>query len=421
MSRWLSLIVGAAVLARAGFLLLFGYTLSLQTSGYDAYAVNLTEGQGYTRFDDRSADSDLPPLYPFFLAPIYFLFGRDPIPVAVAQIGLDMLVMLLLYGIGRRVAGEAVGLLAAGFYGFYPYLLFQNLTLNDTGIFILLLVAGIWLAYRAADTRDWRYVAAMGAVFGLAALTKTLVMLILPMLAIIWWHQFGWRTAARWSLIGGLALLVVLTPWAIRNTRLHDTFVLVSTNGGSNLHQGNNPCVADYLARGWDAQWVDCLEKTPDGLSEVEADRWHREQAIDYLRDHPGEWLHLFGTKFLVLWSPAIMPYDVPAGAKLDDDAVLQYNTRTFQAARIIHLIYFTPLLVLGMIGLVMAWRNKLSVGLLVAPILTVTVAYLIFHPSTRYRSPADPFVFVLAAYAVSRWWVWIAPRLPVKAGVPTI
>jgi 4-amino-4-deoxy-L-arabinose transferase-like glycosyltransferase len=410
----LKLIVALAVVARIVFLLLFGHTLSLQTSGYDAYAVNLMEGQGYTRFDDRAGDSDLPPLYPFFLAGVYTLFGRDPIPVAVAQAGLDVLVMLLLYRIGRRFSGEIVGLLSAGFYGFYPYLLFQNLTLNDTGIFILLLVLGIWLAYRLKDTGCWPYAAALGVTFGLAALTKTLIVLMLLLLALLWWRESGWRTAARWSLIGGVALLAVLAPWALRNTRLHDTFVLVSTNGGSNLHQGNNACVADYLARGWDAQWVDCLGKVPNGLSEVEIDRWHREQAIHYLRDHPGDWLHLFGTKFVVLWSPAIMPYDVPPGAKLEDDTVLQYNTRTFQAARIIHLIYFTPLLALGIVGLILAWRAKLPVGLLVAPILTITMAYLVFHPSTRYRAPADPFVFILAAYAVSRLWVRIAPRLPI-------
>jgi hypothetical protein len=66
-------ILVATLLARAGFLLFFADTLSLQTSGYDDYAVHLLEGRGYTRFDDRSGDSDLPPLYPFFLAGTYAL------------------------------------------------------------------------------------------------------------------------------------------------------------------------------------------------------------------------------------------------------------------------------------------------------------------------------------------------------------
>ena len=162
--RWLILIILGAILGRVAFIGLFGHTLSLQTSGYDTYAVNLIDGHGYTRFADYHADSDLPPLYPFFLAGVYELFGRDPIPVALVQTGLDALVVLLVFWIGRRVAGEPVGLLAAAFYGFYPYLLYQNLTLNDTGMFILLLTAGIAAAYRVRDTRGWRWAVALGSV-----------------------------------------------------------------------------------------------------------------------------------------------------------------------------------------------------------------------------------------------------------------
>ena len=401
--RWLSLILLATVVGRAAFIVLFDHTLSLQTSGYDTYAVNVMDGRGFTRFEDRSADSDLPPLYPFFLVGVYTVFGRDPIPVAIVQIGFDVVTTLLLFWIGRRVAGETVGLLAGAFYGLYPYLLYQNLTLNDTGLFIFLLAAGIAACYRARDTGTWYWAAALGVCFGLGALTKTLIVLLLPLLAIWWWHEIGLRNAVRLSLAGGLAFALVVAPWTIRNTRLHGEFVFVSTNGGSNLHQGNNTCVADYLAHGWDAQWVNCLAAPPEGLSEVELDRWHRAQALAYLRDHPGDWPRLFWTKFWVLWSPVIMPYDLPPDPYLVDDAVLQYNSTAFQVARVIHVIYFAPLLLLGVIGLVMGWRAGLSIGPLVAVIFAITVTYLIFHPSTRYRSPADPFVFVLAAVAVTR------------------
>ncbi|NLF75272.1 MAG: glycosyltransferase family 39 protein, partial [Chloroflexi bacterium] len=249
--RWLGVIVLLAVAGRLAFIALFSDTLSLQTSGYDTYAVNVMEGRGYTRFDDRDGDSDLPPLYPFFLVGVYEVFGRDPVAVALVQIGLDVLTVLLIYWVGRRVAGERVGLLAAALYGLYPYLLYQNLTLNDTGLFILLLAAGIALAYRARDRRDWRGAALLGALFGLAALTKAFVLLMLPLLALWWWRQIGLRAAVRLALAAGVAAALVLAPWMIRNIRLHDAFVLISTNGGSNLHQGNNPCVADYLARGW--------------------------------------------------------------------------------------------------------------------------------------------------------------------------
>ncbi|MCL4238838.1 MAG: glycosyltransferase family 39 protein [Anaerolineae bacterium] len=406
--RWLAAILLVTVLGRVAFILLFDHTLSLQTSGYDIYAVNVIEGRGYTRFDDRAGDSDLPPLYPFFLIGVYKTLGRDPISVAVVQIGLDVLTALLLFWIGRRVAGEAVGLLATAFYGAYPYLLYQNLTLNDTGLFIFLLAASIAAAYRARDTRNWRWAAALGVACGLGALTKTLIVLILPLLALWWWRALGLRRAVMLGAASGIALLLVIAPWVVRNTRLHGELVLISTNSGSNLHQGNNACVADYLARGWDAQWVNCIELAPPELSETEADRWHREQALTYLREHPGEWPRLFWTKFWVLWSPVIMPYDLPPDPYLVDDAVLQFHTPAFEAARVVHALYFTPLLILGIAGLFLGWRDRRAIAPLAAVFVAITVAYLIFHPSTRYRSPADPFLFILAAYSVTRLWARI-------------
>jgi 4-amino-4-deoxy-L-arabinose transferase-like glycosyltransferase len=458
--RWLAVILLVTVLGRVAFILLFDHTLSLQTSGYDTYAVNVIEGRGYTRFDDRSGDSDLPPLYPFFLIGVYQTLGRDPIAVAAVQIGLDVLTVLLLFWIGRRVAGEieggvqnasgsvprpglphprsvsspcmervqaerseaggkvnasAVGLLAAAFYGVYPYLLYQNLTLNDTCLFIFLLTAGIAAAYRARDTRGLGWAVALGIAFGLGALTKTLVVLVLPLLALWWWWALGLRRAIALSAASGVALALVIAPWAVRNTRLHGELVLISTNAGSNLHQGNNACVADYLSRGWDAQWVNCIERAPADLSETEADRWHRQQALTYLREHPDAWPRLFWTKFWVLWSPVIMPYDLPPDPYLVDDAVLQFESTAFQVARVIHALYFTPLLALGIVGLWLSWRDRREVWPLVAVFVAITITYLIFHPSTRYRSPADPFVFILAAYALVR----LRPSLVRRVGLP--
>lgn len=399
----LLLILAVTALVRIAFLLLFAYTLSFQTSGYDTYATHLMDGRGYTRYDDRNADSDLPPLYPFFLVGTYTLLGRNPISVASVQIGFDLLTTLLLYLIGKRIKSAQVGLLSAVFYGLYPYLLFQNLTLNDSGIFILLLVLGIWLAYRARDTSHSRYAAALGVVFGLAALTKTFVIALMPLLGLWWYRQVGLRNSVRLSLASGIMLVAIIAPWVARNISVQGEFVLISTNDGSNFHQGNNACVADYLARGWDAQWVDCLEPEPSGLSEFEAARWHSQQAISFLLEHLSEWPRLFGTKLLVLWSPAITPSSVPPNIPLTENAVLLYQTPMFQLARIVHLLYFGPLLVLGLVGLIWAWHNELPIGPLVSVFVVITAVYVIFHPSTRYRSPADSFLFILSAYAVTQ------------------
>ncbi|NLF77217.1 MAG: hypothetical protein GX573_16090, partial [Chloroflexi bacterium] len=137
------------------------------------------------------------------------------------------------------------------------------------------------------------------------------------------------------------------------------------------------------------------------------------------LRENPGDWPRLFWTKLWVLWSPAIMPYDLPPDPYLIDDAVLQYHSTAFEAARVVHLATFGPLLLLGVAGLWSAWRRGLSIGPLVIVFVTITATYLIFHPSTRYRSPADPFVFILSAYAVTSLWDRIKTRRAERRTVP--
>jgi len=102
------------------------------------------------------------------------------------------------------------------------------------------------------------------------------------------------------------------------------------------------------------------------------------------------------------------MPYDLPPDPYLVDDAVLQFHTPAFEAARVIHALYFTPLLILGLGGLILGLRDRLEIAPLIAVFAAITVTYLIFHPSTRYRSPADPFLFILTAYSVTRLWARI-------------
>ena len=74
-------------------------------------------------------------------------------------------------------------------------------------------------------------------------------------------------------------------------------------------------------------------------------------------------------------------------------------------------------LLLLEIVGMVLGWRDKLKIGPLVAVLIVITLTYMVFHPSTRYRSPADPFAFVLAGYAVTYIGKWIGPHVPEKYG----
>lgn len=432
--RALTAILVLCFIGRVAFMTVFGDTLSLETSGYDAYAVNLLAGHGYTRFDDLRPDSDLPPLYAFFLAGVYAAFGRDAHAVAAVQVLFDLLTVTLVFLIGRRVFNARVGLLAAALTALYPYMLFQNLTVNDTALFTCLLALAVYLSYRALDganrgeatarrapTRSLgatQWAALTGAVIGVAALSKTFALLLVPLLG-LWLtlraarvRRLGWRRGLLLLAVSGVAAALVIAPWVARNVALHGQFVLISTNGGSNLHQGNNPCTAPYLRAGWDAQWTGhCWNPPPQGLTEVEMDRWHTEQALAFLVADVGRALDLFWVKLLALWSPTITPAAAPPELANELGLVLQYEGPAFQAARVVHLLYFGPLLALGGAGLIGALRARAAVFPLIAVFGVMTFTYVVYHPSTRYRMPLDPLLFILSAYALDRLWREAAAR----------
>ncbi|MCA9914530.1 MAG: glycosyltransferase family 39 protein, partial [Anaerolineae bacterium] len=190
----LALVLILAVLLRLIFLVLLADTLRFGDGAvhgsvaYDDLARNLLETGIYGR-TPGVADSVLPPLYSIILAGIYAVFGRGFVQIALFHILLDLLSIILLDQICRRLfrqavlwgvpAGEWVGTLAGLFYAAYPYLIFQNLTLNDTALWIVLLHSFVLLliVLRERPTFDrmtlvWAILA--GAVLGLATLTRAL-------------------------------------------------------------------------------------------------------------------------------------------------------------------------------------------------------------------------------------------------------
>ena len=62
----------------------------------------------------------------------------------------------------------------------------------------------------------------------------------------------------------------------------------------------------------------------------------------------------------------------------------------------------------LAIAGAWLSRREWRALSLLYFVQISQTLMYLLFHPSTRYRSPTDPLLFVFSAYALlclARWW----------------
>lgn len=441
-------LVGVLILCavvRIGALIAFPSVFAFNQTGavqgsdaYDIYARNLlaTGVYGYT---PGAPDATIPPLYSYALAVIYAIFGRGYWQVGLFHTALDMISIALLYQIGKRLmpSGERVGLLAGVLYALYPYLIFQNLTLIDTPLFMTLLYASalalVVLRERESfDTGTALVAVGGGIVFGLALLTRP-VIAPLAICALLWFlfRLNGRQTLARLAIFG-IAGLVVLMPWFARNYVVYQAFVPVANNSGMNFWFGNSRFTIPFLRAGYHTQWA-----TPD--QPVSADTRIGSgqlfaQSMDFLRQNPGQIPELLWVKFLAYWSINVFPArNPPPQTQLQLDAngnviavpnasglsaadpVTVYAQPLFdQIGRTIHILYFGTLFVLALIGIALTVRQWRLVSWLWLIQISMTAVYVIFIPATRYRVPTDPLLFLFSAYAIVA--ILIRPRMGKQA-----
>jgi 4-amino-4-deoxy-L-arabinose transferase-like glycosyltransferase len=412
------------------------------SGAYDTYARNLM-ATGHYGLTPGVSDALLPPAYSVALAGIYGAFGRSSLAVALWHISLDVLTIYAVFELGRRLfrgwgaaRAEAVGWLAGLFTAFYPYLVFQNLTLIDTPLFMALLY--LWLLMMVA-LRDRKRLSArtlvLGVLGGVVLGIGTLVRPALPPLAVLVAIWFLFRLPLGQAVLRLLpvaaASLLVLGVWAARSSQVYGEPVLLTINSGANFFQGNSPDTLAYLRAGYDVQWIggDLGGVTPNT---PESDRALMQQALAYLRANPGDLPELVWRKFAAHWSIDVFPYRNPAegeaprpdyqgdaqettrdgalalGGLPPGDPVAAYSGGLFdQVGRLVHMVYFGVLLALAVPGLVVSaglWRD---VALLWFVQLAMTAVYVLFHSSTRYRVPTDPALFLFSGAAL----VWLAGR----------
>jgi hypothetical protein len=449
LSHKLAVILSIAIVVRlAIFVALPGVFAFDQTGAihgseaYDTYAQNLLSTGVYGRIPSEP-DAQIPPLYSYALAGVYGLFGRGSLQVALFHTLLDCLSITMLYVTGKRLMpqGEWVGALAGLFYAVYPYLIFQNLTLIDTPFFMALLYAYVLLMVLlrerpALDRRTWALVALGGLVLGLAMLTRPIMPPLALFVAVWFLFRRGLMQTITRMLPVAVISLLVLVPWITRNYAVFDAFVPMTTTSGANFWQGNSEFTVPYFRAGYDVQWTSPELETED-LRSREADAERFALAFQYLRDNADKIPDLLWVKFLVHWSIDVAPRFNPAAGevpRLDyhgnvipdtddegdlelgglppDDPVGEYSTPLFdQIGRTVHRFYWGGLFLLGLVGIALTVRCWREVSLLWFIQISMTIIYVAFHSSTRYRVPTDPYLFLFSAYTLV--WLWDRIRKP--------
>jgi hypothetical protein len=405
-SFWLRL----GLIAAAGLVLRVAYVLALARdvggagdyAFYHSTANLLAEGHGFAdpfRFVESGGEVEPtaghPPLWPLLLSVASLAGATGEVSHKLVGCIVGAVVIVAIGVLARRIGGPRMGLLAAGLAAVYPNLIAADGALMSEalyGLFIVMaLLAAHWLAERAGPLSA----VTLGVIVGLAALTRSEALLLLPLLAAPIALAGPGRLAARAGRLAivCLATVVVLAPWTVRNVSAFDRFVLISTNDGSLLAGAN--CPDTYSGPEMGGWSFDCISSARPGEDDAErAARWRRE-GLEYAREHAGRLPMVVPVRILRTWD-LYKPRDQVRFAEGRHLTIVRIGVVWF--------FLLVPLAVLGFIAL----RGRVAPMLLLATPLMVTLTSALGYGVPRLRHAAELSLLVLAAAGIERfhgWW----------------
>jgi hypothetical protein len=336
------------------------------------------------------------PLYPAFLAIVYFFSGTEFSRFFAARIAqaiflgaplapLTYLVAKQLFPSNdeNRTKNEKAARISAWIVASYPMLLVYPLGLGTENPFFVLLLVSVFCLLSTIDKPTAPNFLLSGLFLGLTALTRSV---ILPFagLAILWvWFSLKQK---RGAVLIAVALTLTITPWMIRNTLLHQKLTTIETSMGYNLYLGYHPQGNGSFVFG------PSLDLLPI-LDDAERDKVGTQQAVEFIKDEPERFIPLavnrlgyfFGLEKRVLmyfYSNNIIGY-IPLPLLLAISAIL--------------LLPFVIIATSGAMGLsLLRWRpGHILLGLL---FVSYILPHVLILSEDRFHLALVPYVAILAA-----------------------
>lgn len=363
-------------------------------------ATSIYTGHGFSSpfFVPTGPTAWLPPIYPYLMVACMKLFGGYTAASAFAILACNSLFAALtvipVYFLARHLFAGRTARVAAWTWVLFPYSIdcsaerFWSDTLTCLAATFLW-----WQTLRLEKSREFSDWLLWGALAGVAAVISPVLLGPLPFLGL--WLMFRRRRTGRswfWPpLFSALVVVVLITPWTVRNYRAFHRFIPMKDNFWEEVHRGNN---------------ADTSDPAPDSTAPphcpAEYDQWvklgemgyldaKKAESLAFIRQHPAFCTWLTIHKVIFTWT---------GFWSLDPKFLADEPFHTP------NVFFTTAMTLLTLLGLRYAWRNGHGEAAfpLVLLLLTFPVVFYLTHPSMDYRHPLDPVLVILCCYGVVEW-----------------
>jgi len=369
---------------------------------YDAMAWNVAQGLGFTNRGFAVEESWVrrPPLFVFFVAAVYWIFGHSLFAARLAQCVLGTMLCAVTIALGAAVAPMRTVRRVAALAALYPYLVYYSGYLMSETLATLLFTSVLWVLARREP--DLRSSAGAGALLGLAALTRSSYLGFAgPLLFWLRDARGAWRPAMRCFATLVAAALLVIAPWLVRNYAVTGMVIPIQSTGVWGFYEYHlwfsqddfptfdftreDPSWREFEGR--NRQLFQKLKTIPP----VEQDAYFRKAAIDYVLEDPRRYLRSCFRKFIWLWRPSTR---ARAGEAVIEDPAFWLSIAVYFA--------WLPLFLMGL------WRLRSARAggrLLVWAVVYVTALHTFYwYGAPRFRFPIYPLLLIACCVALERW-----------------
>jgi 4-amino-4-deoxy-L-arabinose transferase-like glycosyltransferase len=380
---------------------------------YASVAEQLYEHQRFA-LPGAASPYDWSPGAPLFYAAVYYATGGvHPGAVRLVVALLGALTIVLVYLIGRRLAGPLAGLVGAALFAIYPVTIFFTGKLMSEPLATLTLAGAVLSFFWAGDRgRHWAAWALPGLLLGLTAFARPEYLAFILVFAVIALFRGGLVPA----IVLTLAFALPIVPWTLHVSSAEGRFVPISTGGGKALfigtylpgdglhldvkrellrqYEGRENIPATELSR---ISMTPLLNRVASKYPDLERDaalqKIGRENAERYLTEQPLEFAGMVVSKMWHMW------HGSGAAGRSTYGTIFQFTV-----------------LALGLAGLVLlAVRRRWEFFLIAALLAGVTVVGGLLLAGTRRNVTLMPLVMALAGITVfmllQRAWPRLASR----------
>jgi 4-amino-4-deoxy-L-arabinose transferase-like glycosyltransferase len=361
-----------------------------------------------------------PPGYPLFLHLLLEILGLDLHTAMLVQAAISGLLVLIVYGIGRRIATPRVALIAAGIVAFDPSLIAQAPFVLTEALFTVIVLFAVLLIVGLRAPARLPGIAVAGLLLGGAALIRPVAVVLGVVLGVALLLREGPpRARLVPAAVLVLSSLVVVGPWAAHNgeragitniSSISAHQLLEYRAAGIGAFATETSTFRTRLLSGLDAEReaeVERLgrivdERLPEGHTRADTYRVRQEVALEIIRAEPLAAVQVVAEG--ALWNlirPALAGRAQWALFGLDRDDTGQ--PRLAWALAGAEALYLLALYASVLVG---AWVLLRGRRFDVVALLALPAGYLLAAASglesySRFRGPFLPFLALLGAIGV--------------------